>query len=459
MTGGRFFLTFSSIRVALRRVSREDTAMRRYFPLLFLLLLLCSFLSFAKEPVKPVKVEVKKVPDGWVLLRGGKPYYVYGVGGHGHLDLLKKLGGNSVRTWSADTLATTSIRADAQRLGLTIAAGLWLGHERHGFRYDDPAQVKKQFDDAIAAVEKFKNEPTILVWGIGNEMEGDGTNPAIWKAVNDIAREIHRRDPNHPTMTVIAGTGKDAVKLENFMKYCPDVDILGINSYGGMATLIDEVRAKKLDRPFIATEFGPIGWWERPRTSWGAPLEQTSTEKADTYEKSYQHSVKGAGRLALGSYAFVWGNKQERTHTWFGLLVPNAKGGVDRTAVVDVLSRAWTGKWPADRAPLTSPIRTDVDRKEVTPSSEWTATISAKDPDGDSLVYEWEVREETHDAKEGGDPEAVPPAHPEAIVKANGAAVSFRAPNQPGAYRLFVAVRDGRGGAATANVPFYVKAQ
>lgn len=429
---------------------------RNVFVITVLYLLMCG--CVLAEAPRPVKVEVKKVADGWQLLRGGKPYYIYGAGGRGHLDLLKQLGGNSVRTWSANSAEADKVFANARRLDLTVAAGLWLAPERHGFDYSDPQQVKKQFDESIAAVNRLKNEPTILVWGVGNEMEGDGTKPEIWKAVNDIAREIHRIDPNHPTMTVIAGPGKDSIKLVNFMKYCPDVDILGINSYAGMATLIEEVRTAKLDRPFIATEFGPIGWWERPRMSWGAPLEQTSSEKAETYRSSYEHSVKGAGNIAFGSYAFVWGNKQERTHTWFGLLVPDAKGRVEKTAVLDELSHQWSGKWPANRAPQISPIASDAEQKEVAPGSLWTASVKASDPEGDALVYEWEVREETHDAKEGGDAEAAPPAHPEAVVAKQGAAVKFVAPKQAGAYRLYVAVHDGHGSVATANMPFFVKA-
>ena len=421
--------------------------------------MLSFLLTAASFAATPVKVQLKKDSDGWTLMRGGKPYYIYGAGGHGNLELLRQLGGNSVRTWSSHELEHGTLLSDAQRLGITVAAGLWLAPERHGFNYKDPAEVKKQFDASIAVVEKFKHEPAIIVWGIGNEMEGDGTNPEIWKAVNDIAKEIHRRDPNHPTMTVIAGTGPGAIKLANFMKYCPDIDILGINSYRGMATLVDEVREKKLDRPYIVTEFGPLGWWERPRTSWGAPLEQTSTEKAETYRSSYEHSVKGAGKLALGSYVFLWGAKQERTHTWFNLLLPNGEGGVERTSVVDVLSHQWTGKWPSQRAPNTSPIKTDADQTEVAPGSEWTASVDATDPDGDSLAYSWEVREETHDAREGGDAEAAPPARPEAMLEKSGPTARFRAPQQPGAYRLYVSIHDNKGGIATANVPFYVKAQ
>jgi hypothetical protein len=42
---------------------------------------------------------------------------------------------------------------------------------------------------------------------------------------------------------------------------------------------------------------------------------------------------------------------------------------------------------------------------------------------------------------------------PEAILHADGSAVTFRAPQQPGAYRLFDAIHNRQGGVATANVP------
>ena len=48
------------------------------------------------------KTEVVKTKDGFQLLRNGKPYYVKGAGGDTHLDLLKSIGGNSIRTWGTD---------------------------------------------------------------------------------------------------------------------------------------------------------------------------------------------------------------------------------------------------------------------------------------------------------------------------------------------------------------------
>jgi len=57
----------------------------------------------------------------------------------------------------------------------------------------------------------------------------------------------------------------------------------------------------------------------------------------------------------------------------------------------------------------------------------------------------------------GGDAEAVPPSFPDAIEKGQGTTrISFRAPGQPGGYRVFVTAYDGQGGAVAHNVPFYV---
>lgn len=57
----------------------------------------------------------------------------------------------------------------------------------------------------------------------------------------------------------------------------------------------------------------------------------------------------------------------------------------------------------------------------------------------------------------GGDPEAVP-AEVELHASLDGGGhLRFTAPGQPGHYRLFVEVRDGRGHAAYANLPFRVQ--
>jgi hypothetical protein len=51
-----------------------------------------------------------------------------------------------------------------------------------------------------------------------------------------------------------------------------------------------------------------------------------------------------------------------------------------------------------------------------------------------------------------------PPARiPVRIVHSDAATVRFVGPEKPGAYRLFMTIRDRKGKAATANLPFLVR--
>ena len=225
------------------------------------------------------------------LARNGEPYFIKGVGGDSHLAELAAAGGNSIRTWSTDNLA--AVLDEAHEHKLTVCVGFWLGHERHGFNYQDEASVINQLTACTDAVREFKDHPAVLLWGIGNEMEGEGTNPAIWYAVEHIARECKRIDPGHPTMTVIAELGKH--KVQSIERFCPSIDIIGVNSYGGTSTLAERYRAAGGTKPYIVTEFGPLGPWEVGKTAWGSPLEATSTAKGEMYAQGYRQAVAGKG--------------------------------------------------------------------------------------------------------------------------------------------------------------------
>src|SRR5712671_1708729 len=94
----------------------------------------------------PHVVRVVKGDGGFQLLRDGKPYFIKGAGGDGPMEALARAGGNSLRTWGADKVGP--ILDEAERLGLTVTVGIWLGHERHGFDYTDVEQVARQYEQA-----------------------------------------------------------------------------------------------------------------------------------------------------------------------------------------------------------------------------------------------------------------------------------------------------------------------
>jgi hypothetical protein len=161
------------------------------------------------------------------------------------------------------------------------------------------------------------------MWGIGNEMEGyqAGDDPAVWKAVEDIAALAKKLDPNHPTMTVIAELG--GARVKSIHELCPHVDIVGINSYGGVASLGERYPKAGGTKPFVVTEFGPPGTWEMREEQLGHPHRTVEHREGRVYRRGLPQGVLGPKDLCLGSYVFLWGVKQEATPTWFGLFLPD----------------------------------------------------------------------------------------------------------------------------------------
>lgn len=398
----------------------------------------------------PVPVSVERTDDGWVMLRDGEPYFVRGVGGANALDLLVEMGGNSFRTWSADD--AERVLDEAHERGLTVTMGLWLQHPRHGFNYRDAEARQAQLERMIKRVDRYKDHPALLAWGVGNEVElqaGDQADLAL-EAVEEVAAAIKRIDPNHPTIAIIAGLGAD--KSSKVRELCPSIDILGVNKYGGAENTPAVLTQQGWDGPFMMTEFGPRGHWEIAATEWGAPIEPTSEEKYDMYARAYQGAVNSEkGKRSLGSYAFLWGNKQETTATWFGMLLETG----ETTPAADAISEAWTGKPPANSAPRISGVTGLEVGATVEPGEVMRVQVVARDPDRDQMRYAWHVIAETTDRRSGGDAERKPP-EVQVRIRQTGRSARIEAPEEPGHYRLFVYAYDDNGGAGTINIPFRV---
>ena len=418
----------------------------------FVLVVTATVVLAQAAGAEAVPVELRQVDGSWQLLRDGEPYQIRGAGGEGPLDQLAAAGANSIRTWSTDNVQ--SILDEAHSLGMTVTVGLWLEHERHGFDYGNKSQVEEQLEKVREDVLRYKDHPALLLWGVGNEMEGfeSGDDPQVWAAVNDVAAMIKELDPNHPTMTVTAEIGGGRVEMVH--NQTPAIDIHGINAYGGAASIADRLREGGASKPFVITEFGPAGPWEMPKTAWGAPFETTSSEKADFYRQSYQQAILDNPGMALGAYAFLWGSKMEGTETWFGMMLSDGS----RLAVIDTMTELWTGEAPSDLAPAIEPISIDAET-ELDPGAEFIASTSVIDPEGEAVAVRWILRGESGDYATGGDFRPALPEIEGSVIAVDGSSATIRMPDNPGAYRLFVYGSDPAGNAATANIPLLVKGE
>ena len=414
----------------------------------------CS--SETDEALSPIKVEIVQTESGYQLMRGGEPYTIKGAGMP--IDDIRSFaahGGNSIRNWTTDSeyQNTQDLLDSAHANGVTVALCLPMKPERWGFDYDDAGAVAAQLDEFRDEVIKYRDHPALLVWIIGNELNHSYTNPAVYDAVNDAARMIHALDPYHPTTTTVSEVDED-LATEIRMR-APELDIVSFQVYGKLFGLREATKEIGFEEPFLVTEWGALGYWEMEKTSWGVPTEMTSSEKADVFLRGHKEVLASLEGQLIGSYAFLWGQKQERTPTWFGMFTETG----EETESVDVMHYIWNGAWPANRSPRVNSISLDGKSAKqnvtLTAGESYEATFDVFDHDNDPLSYRWEVKPESDANQVGGDFEKSISSLEGVVSDPTAATTALIAP-RPGQYRLFAYAYDDHGHAAHANIPFLV---
>jgi len=196
--------------------------------------------------------------------------------------LMKDIGVNTIRVYQPGqyTKHTKETMRDLYNLfGIRVAMGHWLGFWENP-NYADPLFREKVKNDVLHMVRTYKDEKGILLWILGNENNisfsygPQSTN--LWTTdeieslddpflkrqararfyysfVNEVAKEIHKIDRNHP----VALANAELTDIDVAREVTPDIDILGCSIYRGKSfgSFFREAQ-KKFNRPVLITEFG-----------------------------------------------------------------------------------------------------------------------------------------------------------------------------------------------------------
>lgn len=404
----------------------------------------------------PVKVEIVQTENGFQLLRAGEPYEIKGAGmAIDDIENFATHGGNSIRNWTTDNRYQDPLALldSAYAQGVTVALCLPMKAERWGFDYDDEDAVAAQLEAFREQVIQYRNHPALLFWIIGNELNHSYTNSKVYDAVNDVARMINELDQNHPTTTTVSGFYEGVIA--DIRTRAPRIDFISFQLYGSLFSLPERIAETAFDDPFMVTEWGALGYWEMEKTRWGIPIETTSSEKADVFKRGKQDVLARFEDQLIGSYVFLWGQKQERTPTWFGMFTEEGES----TEVVDVMHNLWTGVWPANRSPRVESLSLDGKNAKqsvvLTAGETYAAAFDVFDYESDALSYAWEVKPESDSTQVGGDFEE-PIASLDGLLSDVTSATTAVTVSKPGKYRLFAYAYDDNGHAAHANIPFLV---
>jgi len=407
----------------------------------------------------PKKVQLVQSSQQFQLQVDGEPFYIKGAGLElGSIESLARYGGNAFRTWRVANGEKTGreILDEAHRYGLMVCMGLDVARERHGFNYSDKKAVAQQLAMIKADVLALKDHPALLMWGIGNELNLRHANPKVWGAVNQLSKMIHKLDPNHPTTTMLAGAEPDVIQV--VMKRCPDLDLLSFQLYGEINKLPQYLKASQYLGAYIVSEWGATGHWEVKCTNWGRPLEPTSSEKASSYKSRYLDYIAADKVHCVGSFVFLWGQKQERTPTWYGVFLEDGR----HTEAAQIMEALWTGKVQKHKTPGSPKLTINgvvaADSIRLVKGNQYRAQVICEYPKNSSINYRWELMAEVEKALEsdGGDFEPKPDILWCRNDLRTSDSIAFKAPDA-GEYRLFVYINDSFGGSATANMPLLVE--
>jgi hypothetical protein len=406
-------------------------------------------------PAGPGHTSIVKNASGFALMRDGAPYYIKGIAGQARIEAAPQYGANSTRTYSSGNAA--SVLDSANRQCMTVMLGIDLSKDPT--QYTNARYLGDKRNEVTSLLSRIKDHPALLAWALGNELDLFADTQAAWQFVGELAQRIHDQDRNHPVITVLSSSG--AATIDHVVRWAPAVDALGINTYAAEMTTDADIAASNFAGPYIVTEWGPTGHQEAPQTEWSRPIELASAEKGRAYQERYQYIFSHRSR-GLGSYVFFWGQKQERTPTWYSMFLESSTQlglAGESCPTVDAMAWAWRGALPSNRAPevtgLTLADKSGSDNVQLARGQAVQAHVTATDPDADALSFVWEILREPTRVSSGG---AYEPRPDRVGVPQEGtsATLSITAPITSGEYRLFVYVLDQKGHAGTANVPFRV---
>jgi hypothetical protein len=403
------------------------------------------------------KVEIRKENGVYRLYKNGQPFFVKGGAGYTHLQELAACGGNTIRTW--DTVRLMAILEEARHYNLSVIVGLDLPESGLLEFYNDPEKVEQLYTAYRSIIRRFRGHPSLLAWCAGNELDFPYRlkYDPFYKALNKMITMIHNEDHDHPVTSTLANFEKRSIV--NIKTKVSGLDFISINTFNSLKTLRKDLSRFKWfwNGPYMVTEWSPEGGWETDHTTnWQAPIENTSTMRADLIAEFYQTWLPRDDRRFLGSLVFYWGSKEEFTHTWFSIF--NETGMP--TEVMEVMRDCWNDTVTRHQAVKIKNMlldeRSGPDNILVAPGSAHQASVLL--PPGEinkGLHFTWEIIKE--DWFGDKNPNRKKPAPETGLIRDSTAQqVAFSVPLKEGPYRIFVTVTDAKGFCATANTPFYV---
>jgi hypothetical protein len=195
------------------------------------------------------------------------------------LPLIKSIGANSIRTWNRFDLNKNAqnqrqITRELLDFGVNpnnikVCAGFWIPQEISFCNDWAKERIKQDFRDYV---RRYKYEPELLFWVIGNENNlANGYDWRWYQFANELAKLAYEEEGNtyHPVAIVEADIAEAPLLGGSIGKanLCSDdphlnyIDIIGINVYRGKnLQKFFATYSQRTQKPLWISEFGIDAW-------------------------------------------------------------------------------------------------------------------------------------------------------------------------------------------------------
>ena len=385
----------------------------------------------------------------WELLLNGRPFELRGVGvgyahgqnGANYLAMAREMGANTVRTWGTRQ-GTEAYLNLAHQLGLYVNAGIWLNpvYDDGTCSYlTDTAYQRRVREETIRYVTAYRRHPAILFWNIGNETiswtKREEERVGFCRFLETLIQDVHAIDPNHPVIYTSAFT----TDIEYVKRYVPSLDAIGLNIYGGLEEAHQTV-ITELNIPYVISEFGPLGPWDRPKDMNGKAIDTTDIEKAGFYE-DYAKLIKNYRGYCLGGFAFTLGETSQISLTWWNLNYL----AHPRLSLL-TLEQLYQGTPIQNTPPFINEIELSK-QQHLRPGETFEIHVRYREPEGEPVTLHYFASTDRDAPILEESPNQEVPFN----VEGNGTTVTAHAPMQPGIYRIYVVGLDPHNLAGTLS--------
>ncbi|MCX7940889.1 MAG: hypothetical protein N2555_03865 [Endomicrobia bacterium] len=240
--------------------------------------------------------------------------------------LMKDMGVNTIRLYHHGHNKNL-LRYIYENYGIKFLMGDFLGMYAigsgagwyEGTDYTNQLHCENMMMSVKEMVQEYKDEPYVIMWVLGNEnnygvvgnetFTGMGCRAkeqpeAYYKFVNEVAKYIKSLDPYKRPVAICNG---DLLYLDYISKYCPDVDVIGVNAYRGSHGFGNSFwnNIKRLtNKPVLITEYGC------PAYAKGVTEKQAEIFQAEylkgCWEDIYYNSCGYGVGNAIGGVQFEW---------------------------------------------------------------------------------------------------------------------------------------------------------